>query len=432
MQYFIKIYQKKCTLKIKKFLNSFIFFIKIKGMIKGENKLIKDQLIRNKKLENELKNKNVIKIAFFVISDSVWKIDIFYKLLEKHKRFEPIIIICPWINLGKEKMEYEMNKTEKYFKEKEYKYLLTIRDGKYLDINKEVKPDIIFYTNPYEGLIDPRYYITKFPNILSCYIPYSFDTSNLFGTVYDLKFFNLLWKFFLPTKVHYGYSKKYSRIQGNNVKIIKYPELENFFLNFQKNNCIKNKKKIIIWAPHHTLEDAEVLKWSTFELYYNFMLEVSEKYKEKVVMIFKPHPILYSNLVKKWGKEKTDNYFNLWENSPYRKIELGRYVKLFLESDAMIHDCGSFTVEYLYFRKPVCRLTNRKNWKKELNSFGEEAWKCHDIAYSKEDIVEFIENVINNKDNKLHEKQVFYEKYLKIEEEERPSLEIIRELEKYI
>lgn len=421
--------------KLKEKLIKFRFIRFIYGKINGENKLIKERIQLNKELEKKLKGKNKLKVAFFILSNSVWKMDKIYLEMKKDKSFEPIIIICPWVNLGKKNMEYEMEKTEKYFKERGYNYLKTIKlNGEYLDINKEVQPDIIFYTNPYEGLIDDKYYIKNMKKSLCCYMPYSFDTSTLYPIVYDLLFHNLLWKYFVPTEEHLKYSQKNSRVKGKNISIKRYGILEDFYsykTQFQEKK--EKNKKYIIWAPHHTISKYNAgLEWSTFEKYYEFMLEISEKYKEKIKIIFKPHPMLYSRLVDIWGKERTDIYYNKWSEKTYRGIELGEYTKLFYESDAMIHDSGSFTVEYLYFKKPVCRLVNKEGFFKTLNSFGKKAWSCHELAYSEPDIIRFIENILNGNDEKKQEKLEFYEKYLEINEKNITSKSIIEEIKKYL
>ena len=393
-----------------------------------EKKIIKERIKQNIQLEKKLKEQIKLKIAFFVLSDSLWKLDNLYREMLKDTYFEPIIIICPWVNLGKEKMEYEMNKTEKFFKEKKFNYIKTIKkNGEYLDVEREVKPDIVFYTTPYRGLIDDRYYITNIKKSLCCYVPYYFDPYTLYELGYDLLFHNLLWKFFIPTKEHLKYSKQYSRNKGKNVEVVRYGILEEFYKFNIKSLPPKSSYKIIIWAPHHTISSSELkLEWSTFEKYYKFMLEISEKYKDRIKIIFKPHPLLYSRLVELWGKEKTVEYFNKWSEVSYRGIELGNYIELFYKSDAMIHDCASFTSEYLFFNKPVCKLVNKIDYSKTVNSIGREALKCHTLAYSESDILKFIDDILISKDEKKEERNIFYKEYLEITPDNLPSKEIIK------
>lgn len=424
----IEIVKKIIPKELKRELRKFKVVRFMYGMINGENKLIRERIKLNKELEKKLKGKSKLKVAFFVLTDSVWKMDNLYLELEKDKCFEPIIIICPWVNLGKEKMEYEMNKTEKFFKEKNYNYIKTIKkNGEYLDVEQEVKPDIIFYTTPYRGLTDDRYYITNMKKSLGCYVPYYFDPYTLYEMGYDLLFHNLLWKFFIPTKEHLKYSKQYSRNKGKNVEIVRYGILEEFYKFNVKALPEKSPYKIIIWAPHHTISSSDLkLEWSTFEKYYKFMLELSEKYKDRIKIVFKPHPLLYSRLIEVWGKEKADKYYNKWSEVSYRGIELGNYIELFYKSDAMIHDCASFTSEYLFFDKPVCKLVNNIDYIKTVNSIGREALKCHTLAYSKNDILKFINDILIGVDEKKEDRREFYKEYLEITPHNLPSKEIIK------
>jgi hypothetical protein len=102
-----------------------------------------------------VKKKEKIKVAFFLIHESVWKYDVLFDLMLKHPSFEPILFVCPAVNFGMENMLFEMNKTYDTFKKKGYNIIKTYdeKTGEYLDIKKAFSPDIIFFTNPYEGTI---------------------------------------------------------------------------------------------------------------------------------------------------------------------------------------------------------------------------------------------------------------------------------------
>ena len=76
----------------------------------------------------------------------------------------------------------------------------------------------------------------------------------------------------------------------------------------------------------------------------------------------------------------------------------GDYIDLFISSDAMIHDSGSFLIEYLYVNKPVMRTLNDIPLENMYNPF---AIKCLDQyykAYNEQDVEQFIQNVIDGVD----------------------------------
>lgn len=68
-------------------------------------------------------------------------------------------------------------------------------------------------------------------------------------------------------------------------------------------------------------------------------------------------------------KRKTDRYYSEWESLSNAQLETGKYVDLFMTSDAMIHDCGSFTIEYHYTLKPVMYLVKGEEHTKMMNAF---------------------------------------------------------------
>lgn len=105
------------------------------------------------------------------------------------------------------------------------------------------------------------------------------------------------------------------------------------------------------------------MNYSTFLSIAEELLEFIKNTQLPVQMAFKPHPLLKSQLYNysSWGKEKTDEYYAAWEFLPNAQLETNEYVDLFMTSDAMIHDCGSFTIEYHHTLKPVMYLVNGKS-----------------------------------------------------------------------
>jgi hypothetical protein len=160
--------KKKILRMLPNFALKFLKFIINKWIKFKEHISIRKQAILHKKalikVRKKALSKEKIKIAFFALNSSVWKYDGVYKIFEKDNRFEPIIVVCPTINYGYENMIFEMNKTFNFFKNKDYNVVKTLNNenNNYLDVKREINPDIIFYTNPYKGLIDDRYFITNF------------------------------------------------------------------------------------------------------------------------------------------------------------------------------------------------------------------------------------------------------------------------------
>ena len=365
-------------------------------------KLYKLRFIQNR-LVASLKGKEVINVVFFALFDSVWKLDYFYKLLEKDRRFNPVIIVCPIVNYGKANMIEKMGSCYDNFKCKGFNVIKSydsITDS-YLDIKKVYKPDIIFYTSPYRGLIDDRYYIDNFEDTLTGYVPY------FYGETKDQVFVNqpvhnLCWKFFVESDYHKSFCEKNMYNKGKNVVVTGYPGVDYFLdSSYKPSDAIwkvdNSNLKRIIWAPHHTIFDSDMISYSCFLKYSDFMLEMAKKYEDKIQIAFKPHPILRNKLDTLWGKEKTDEYYSKWDSLKNTFLKDGDYIDLFLTSDAMIHDSGSFLIEYLYVNKPVMRTDNGQG-NNELNEFAIECLNYYYNAQSESDIENFILDLIDGKD----------------------------------
>ena len=370
-----------------------------------KQKLVIKNIRRKQKKALLLINPEHVKCVFLCLFDSTWKYDYVYQKMLKDPRFDPIIIVCPVVNNGYENMLSRMEDCYNFFVNKNYNVIKAFNkeNGKYLDLRKEVNPDILFYTNPYKGLIDDRYYIDAFTDHLTVYVPYAINNNKDYHYTYNLPFHNYLWRHYVESDVHYLYAKNNTICKGDNAKPVGYPGIEvlidaNYNPSLNQWKIKNNQRKRIIWAPHHTVEPVGNCFYSCFLQYCDIMISLAKKYDSQVQFVFKPHPLLRNKLDKLWGKERTNDYYNKWKTMSNTALKEGDYVDLFLTSDAMIHDSGSFLIEYLYVNKPVMRTINGLPLNQLYNSFAIDCLNCYYMAYSEQDIEQFINNVINGID----------------------------------
>lgn len=394
------------------------------------------QPIRHKRALEQLRNKEKIKVAFFVLYSSIWKLDGLFRLMMKDARFDPIIIVCPVVNYGIEHMLIEMEKTYKFFVKKNYNVIKTynVKEDTYLDVKKEIDPDIIFYTNPHL-ITKEEYYITHYKDVLSCYVPYVFHAANINELQYNQLFHNILWRAFYETDIHKKMASKYAINKGRNVVVSGYPGVDDLIFGERIDKKVwsnpSRKLKRVIWAPHHTIELAGDLRLSNFLRYHQFMLEITELFKEDIQIAFKPHPLLKNKLYahKEWGKKRTDDYFNEWELCSNGQLETDDYIDLFNTSDAMILDSISFVTEYLCCGKPSLFLFRDENVFDRFNEFGKLSLAHNYHGYSESDIMYFLENiVIKGEDNKKKSREKFYTKYLLPPKNNKASINIYYEI----
>lgn len=354
-----------------------------------------------KRIRKKVRQRIKLKVAFFAIHESVWKYDEVYKLFNNDTRYEPIIVICPYIVYGEETMLCEMEKAYKYFKKKRYNTIKSLNNaGKWIDIRKEINPDIVFFTNPH-NLTRDEYYITSWKGVLTCYVQYSYHITHLNSIQYDQLFHNLIWKLFYETNIHFELAQKHSRNKAKNVIITGYPGTDVFLdSNYKPKNVWKNSNnevKRIVWAPHHTIKPNDAnLGYSTFLKYYRVFVELLTLFSGRIQIAFKPHPVLKSKLYeyKPWGKATTDEYYNFWRDNENSQLEEGDYADLFLSSDALIFDSASFMTEYIYTEKPSLFLISDNKITERFNIFGELVFKKHYHGNNFDDIVSFINLVV--------------------------------------
>lgn len=387
-----------------------------------EYPLILSQPKLHKKALEKVRKKDKIKVAFFALSSAVWKYEGLYRLMEQDPRFEPIVIVCPIVNYGYENMLMEMEKAYRMFYDKEYNVIKTYNEtsDSYLDVKMEIEPDIVFYTNPHRGLIKDEYYINNYLDTLTCYTQYSFHVTYLNQAQYNQFFHNVLWKAFYETEIHAKMAKQYSRNKGENVIVSGYPGIDDFVYGYRnasdsvwKNPDVRLKR--IIWAPHHTIDLRENLGLSNFMDYHQVILEVAEKYNNKIQIAFKPHPLLKVKLNnhQEWGTKRTEDYYEKWNELSNGQLEVDDYVDLFNTSDAMILDSCSFVAEYLCCGKPSLFTIKNSTTINKFNEFGQLALNQHYHAVNENQIIDFIDNVVlGGNDIKKETREKFYNDYL--------------------
>jgi len=415
--------------KLFEFLKSFYYFF----LNKYKTYYYRFFQFRYKKIVRQVRKKDKIKVAFFLIHEAVWKYEGVYRLMEKDERFDPVVIICPYILYGETTMFKEMDQAYNSFFNRGYHVISTYdkNSKKWLDIKEMVDPDIVFFTNPHP-LTKDEYYIGNFPKTLTCYVPYTFQTTYHYNQNYNRFFHNVLWKAYYQTDIHKKIAAKYAMNRAKNVVVTGYPGIDGFLKEgeYRLDKKRTDSKKKIIWAPHHTIEGEGMdLNFSNFLRYHGFIIELAKEYRHKIFITFKPHPNLRPKLNKIWGQEKTDRYYKFWQENDFCALNEGDYQKLFIESDAMIHDCDSFLGEYLALNKPVLYTDHDNHVKDRLNEFGKPAFDMHYHAKNEREIMNFIVDVVLNEDDRMEKmRENWVKKYIIPPNSKKASVNIFVDL----
>ena len=389
-----------------------------KHRIEKRKKLESKRLaVYNRKIRELNKAKSQVNVVFFAFDSNTWKYDSLFQAMQKDPLFSPMVLAVPQVNKGRDFMLFQLRHGCEYYESKGYPTICSYNEetDSYVDAFS-LHPDIIFFSNPYDALTDDRYNIKRYmKKCLTCYVNYTFCSVPYLWQCAS-EFHQKVWRYYVECEDNLKQVKEF--YSGYNCVVTGYPTSDLFASTVAsgKDWKLKDAKlKRVIWAPHHTIEgQTRLIQFSTFLLYYDFMLRLAEEYQDVVQFAFKPHPLLLPALYAHpdWGKERTDDYYNKWAKGKNTVFVNGDYIDLFKSSDAMIHDCGSFIIEYLHVNKPVMFLGTYDRMS-QSNAVGKKAYACHYEGRTEGDIKRFIEEVvIRGKDDMGDKRMQFYNEQL--------------------
>lgn len=356
-----------------------------------------------------IRKKQQIKVLFIVTERATWKTEMLYLAMCKHPRFNPILAVCTSGNVP-----FGLPQLKNYLDEQNYNYVDL--DNYNTWTIKKISPDIIFYGKPYPGEYKYGLYFDKHLNSLFCHVQYGCH-SVIEPWAAENWLLRFCWQQYFENQNVLDQFAKAGKMSKKYLVATGFPVFDRLM---SKKELVadpwkcKDGRKRIIYAPHHTIGElhAQGIGYSTFLEMGEIMLDLAEKYKDEVVFCFKPHTILYSKLVAIWGQERADRYYNAWRTKSNCQFEDGDYQGIFLHSDAMIHDCASFTIEYHFTHNPVLYLVRDETHDKNMTNFAKRAFDAHYKGQNKEDVERFIKNVISGYDPMRSEREQYFNEYL--------------------
>ena len=394
---------------------------------------------KHTELARQARGKAAVKVLFIALHRSVWKTDEVFQAMQADPVFDPAILIVPTLNRDQSWADAEQERALSFFEAKGYPTTCVSQsegpESGILQV-QQLAPDLVFFTN-HHTLTYPKLYRHLLENYLTCYVPYSASVSrfNDHQTQYNQNFHSEVWRIFAPHSVAEGNYRAVQAIAGRNVTTTGYPAFEPLVASsdIAADPWRPLGRKRIIWAPHHTI-DMPHLPYANFLRYAEHFRDLVERHADDVQWCFKPHPLLKPKLIKHpdWGARRTEEYFRFWERHRVTQLELGEYVELFRNSDAMIHDSGSFLAEYLYVNKPVMYLWSSPEVMKYFNEFGLQALEVCERADSEADIRRFIGAVLLGDDECSELRRSFLNRHPVSIDCELPSDRILKEIKSAI
>lgn len=367
---------------------------------------------RQRRYIRRLAGRERIKVVFVAVNMPMWKYQELYFMLKADPRFNVSVVLSPSMSFTDGQRQRDISQMRRFFADSGVDFVDwdIEHEAEPVDIRRELDPDIVFYAQPYHGVFHPKHQFLNFTDRLLAYYPYGFQQTRD-KWLFDQVFCNIAWKLYYVNRCNLDDARLYMRNRGRNVVIVGYSNADRYLgkAAAQVWKDTGGERRRLIWAPHFTLaNDGSAMSRSNFLALSGLMTDIARRYADRLQIAFKPHPGLFTELCNHpgWGRQKAEEYYRTWETMENTQLETGDFVELFRGSDAMIHDCGSFVVDYLYFRKPVMYLTSDMNRTRAYgNSVCREAYDVHYAGNGADDIIRFIDDVVLGGNDPLREKR---------------------------
>lgn len=349
------------------------------------------------------------RVLFIASSLPMWRYQELVKLMLSDGRFDVKIAIIPFKAYTAADRRRDSDLLLHHFESSGYPAEIVDDFAKLKD---EFKPDMIVYPQPYDtSYDDDAANWLQNRDCLIVHTPYSVPLSE-FEWYINVPMHNLAWRFYVASEIHADVSRRIADNRGANAVIIGEPHADEFKSALKadpwKHIGDGKERKRLIWAPHFTIVSYGEFDRPDFNWSYKIIQKIAKEHKDTLQIAFKPHPRLKSEMIKhpEWGPERTEEFYRFWAEGENTQLETGDFVELFKGSDAMIHNCGSFTAEYLFTGKPVGYITkNVDGIKADMNAFGRACQDAHYTLDSEKEIRRFIEQTVLGGHDSMKEKR---------------------------
>lgn len=345
--------------------------------------------------------KEKIRVGFLVNEQAKWSYQSLYEEFEKSEEFSPVVLITEMAgsHYGKLKHVKSISECAAFFSS------LGLRTQLAYDVEKKryIHPadlgiDILFYQQPWE-VHDIQAPLSVASDMLTCYTSYGMELT-LYESSYMDKFHGAIWKIFVENEWIISYFYQMTKKHVSNCQAVGYVKLDTYF---DERPQLPIQKEIVIYAPHHSLED-DSLRCATFKHTGMEMLAFAQRYKEHFYWIFKPHPRFKSHVIANGilSEKEFAAYYQAWSELG-EVYEGGDYIPLFKQSSALITDSISFLGEYLPSGHPVFQFVNDIE---TFNDWGREIIATYYQAKNVAEMEKDFNRVIFQRDDYLKEKRL--------------------------
>ena len=369
-----------------------------------------------KRVDKKIDNNEVLNVIFVVQYIPGWnKLEPIYSKMQKDKRFNPIIVCVPLNIQNHILLDDNGNDTYKYFIEHGYKAIdALLDDGSWFDL-KQLKPDYLFHSRPYNAFMPKcytSYRIVRYA--LICNVMYGACLANndrkvcinkaYFKNVYSYYAFDESEKEYYESLYRKGIKKRIQRCFPFGATGLEQ-------LLGTKNNISRNTrfKKTVLWTPRWSTDSH--VGGSNFFNYKDTILQLATNNLD-ILFIIRPHPLMFSNFLKtgEMTEEEVKEFKLYCHNSDNVVLDESKsYSDTFWNSNLLITDFSGIVTEYFITGKPIIYCHSNVNF--EYTDTTNHLIHCCYEAFDSNDIERYVHNLINQEDTMLQKRIEFIESF---------------------
>lgn len=387
-----------------------------------------------KRVKKKIDNNEVLNVVFVVQYIPGWnKLEPVYSKMQMDQRFNPFIVCVPLNIQNHELMDENGNDTYRYFVDHGYKAInALLDDGSWFDL-KQLKPDYLFHSRPYNHFM-PKCYtsgrIVKYA--LICNILYGASvTKDMQSVTLNKNYYRDVSCFFSVDKNEKEVYKKrfFTGFLLNITKCYPYGAigLEQMLI-AKSEKKLSDFKKTIIWTPRWSTDP--LVGGSNFFNYQQILLDIA-KDNPNVLFIFRPHPLMFDNFIKtgEMTKQEVAQFKEYCDKEKNIRIDESKeYADTFWSSDFLITDVSSIVPEYFVTQKPIIYCHSNINFH-YTESSQEMINSCYEVRNCNE-LREAIYHLLEGDDSRLNERRHCIEHIFScIENNSEQILNVLADLE---
>ena len=312
------------------------------------------------------KQKETVNVVFMIQYVPSWtKVKSLYDYMVSDGRFK-VNILCVPMEKGHDKFEksdYSENATFDWFIDHGYNSAINalIGPNDFVSLD-EIEADYFICTRPYDKLLPARYRSNELAKrSLLCYISYGANVSTLAIDVLEKSYYANVYKYYIDNNDLYKIFKRklpVSMFLGFPVlRNLGMPVLENMLseqvISSQKSNVCR-----ILWTPRWAT-DKKVGGSNFFN--YRYLLIDYVTNRENLSLIIRPHPLMFTNFIKtgEMTRDEVKRFISQIESTTSIKIDNEEnYVDTLWNTDILVTDFSSITIEFFITKKPVIYCTS--------------------------------------------------------------------------